>query len=68
MPGATGLALVEHLRDRGIGVPIILMTGDADASLDQKAAHLGVSALLRKPVNETAILAAIDEAMRRVRG
>ena len=62
MPGATGLALAEHLRDRGVGVPIILMTGDADASLDQKAAHLGVSALLRKPVNDAAILAAIEQA------
>jgi len=62
MPGATGLALVEQLRDRGIGVPIILMTGDADAGLDQKAANLGVSALLRKPVNEAVMLDAIERA------
>ena len=62
MPGATGLALVEHLRAHGIGVPIILMTGDADAGLDQKAAHLGVSALLRKPVTETVMLDTIERA------
>ena len=61
-PARQALRSSSSCEAHGIGVPIILMTGDADAGLDQKAAHLGVSALLRKPVTETVMLDAIERA------
>ena len=63
MTGETGLALTKLLRTAGIGVPVILMTGDVDAKLAVKAARCGAFALLSKPLHHTAIVEAIEAAV-----
>ena len=50
MPGETGLALAEFVRAAAENIPVILMTGDADATLAERAARCGAFALLGKPV------------------
>lgn len=63
MTGETGLALTKLLRTAGITIPVILMTGDADVKLAAKAARCGAFALLSKPLNDAAIVEAIEGAV-----
>jgi two-component system response regulator FixJ len=65
MIGETGLALANILRISGITIPVILMTGDADVTLEAKAARCGAVALLSKPVAEATITSAIEAAITR---
>jgi FixJ family two-component response regulator len=44
-----GLELLARLRARQSMLPAILITGQADRSIDQRAAHAGVLQVLRKP-------------------
>lgn len=63
MIGETGLALANMLRISGATIPVILMTGDADLTLEAKAARCGAFALLSKPVTEAVMLSAIEAAI-----
>ena len=49
MPGMDGLDVVSALHQRGIFVPIILITGRPDAGIADRAGKLGVIAVLEKP-------------------
>jgi FixJ family two-component response regulator len=51
MPGQTGIALVDTLRAIAARVPVILITGDADTSLAERAGTCGAVALLSKPID-----------------
>src|SRR6201981_2987686 len=59
MPGASGLDVVEHLRQRGIQPPTILISGLLDASTRQRPPRLGVRELLDKPVAAGRLIQAI---------
>jgi FixJ family two-component response regulator len=48
MPDMNGLELVARLRDRGVNMPAILVTGHTNGNLRRRAAAAGV-ALLNKP-------------------
>jgi len=63
MPGETGLALAEFVRTAEVGIPIILITGDADTTLAERAARCGASALLTKPVSDSELIDAIRAAV-----
>ena len=41
MKDGTGLELLEDIRQKGINVPFLLMSGDDDCLLEQKAKHCG---------------------------
>jgi two-component system response regulator FixJ len=56
MPGMTGLDLVARLRGEGINVPILLITGARSATIDARAAQLGVESVLDKPPAEEEVL------------
>ena len=43
----TGLDLVRETRERGIGVPFILLTAETDLAIRNVAAELGVMAVLK---------------------
>ena len=65
MPEMNGLELQQHLVGNGIKIPTILITAHADvASRDQA----GLIASLRKPLQEKALLDAIDKAVGDSRG
>jgi len=49
MPGMDGLDVVLALHQRGIFVPIILLTGRPDAGIAERAGKLGVMSVLDKP-------------------
>ena len=48
MPGMTGLELLARLRDRGVSIPAMIITGFANCTLRDRLAAAGVP-LIEKP-------------------
>lgn len=63
MPGMTGLELLIHLRKQGIGIPVIVVTGQGDAALKQRVLDAGALTMLQKPVNGNELSALIRSVM-----
>jgi two-component system response regulator FixJ len=63
MPDMTGLDLLLHLRKQGISVPVIVITGQGDAVLKQKALQAGAASMLHKPVDGEELIGLIEEVM-----
>jgi FixJ family two-component response regulator len=63
MPGVTGPELHELLRRRGTSIPIIYLTGRSSISIGVKAMKQGALDFLEKPVDESALLSAIESAL-----
>jgi two-component system, LuxR family, response regulator FixJ len=59
MPGLTGLEFVEELRKRGRLVPSVMITATTDPAVERRAAELGISRVLKKPLSNRELLAAI---------
>lgn len=57
MPGLTGVELTRLLRNDGLTVPIILMTGHADVQIQADAVKAGADLVVAKPVALDALLA-----------
>jgi FixJ family two-component response regulator len=66
-PGTTGLDFLGSAAGINLDLPVILLTGRADPALRARAAALGVSAFLEKPVADEVLLAAIHDAMNGAR-
>ena len=62
MPAITGLDLVARLRNRGNRVPALLITGSASPDLVERAAALGVEAVLEKPLANGELLRYLEDA------
>jgi two-component system response regulator FixJ len=65
MPGIDGLGLQTTLRQRGITLPVIIMTGHGDVPLAVAAMKAGASDFIEKPFSDATLLEAIATAMRR---
>ena len=63
MPGINGLTLARAIR-RDHAMPIILITAFPAPGLKQQAAAAGVSCLLRKPFNPSALIEELDTLLR----
>lgn len=64
MPGLSGEELYAELQARGISLPIIVVTADDDPAIRHKAQQLKAVAFFHKPVDGSALLDAIDWALR----
>lgn len=62
MPDVDGLEVQRLLADRGIGIPIIVLTGHGDVSLAVRAIKAGAIEFLEKPFDRTLLLTAVDQA------
>ena len=62
MPGINGLRFIRDLREEGIHVPVIAISGWAADQLDL-AEDYGADFTLAKPVGSDALLAAVDEVL-----
>lgn len=56
MPRMTGLQMIEHLSERGVTIPALLITGIHDVDVERKAASLGVMTVLEKPMSHHELL------------
>lgn len=64
MPGMTGIGLQRELKARGQQIPIIFITGHKDEAVRAQAFNEGASDVLLKPFSDTALLAALNKALR----
>jgi FixJ family two-component response regulator len=64
MPGMTGLALQRELGLRGQKIPIIFITALNNEAVRAKAFEQGAARFLLKPFSNTALLSAIEAALR----
>ena len=60
MPGMDGLEVQQSLRDAGVLLPVIIMTGHGDVSLAVQAMKAGAVDFIEKPFEKQALLGAID--------
>lgn len=65
MPGISGLDLLRILRERGIDLPVIVMTGHAHVSMAVQALKDGAADFIEKPFDDTIFLASVREALNR---
>lgn len=63
MPGLDGLSLQDLLAERGSQRPIVFLTGRGDILTSVRAMKHGAVDFLTKPVDETALLKAVREAL-----
>jgi two-component system response regulator FixJ len=63
MPGMDGLELQARLNDRGILLPVIVMTGQGDVPTAVRAMKAGAVDFIEKPFADERLLAAIESAL-----
>ena len=63
MPGMGGLALFQRLRESHAACPVVFLTGHGDIPMAVKAVQEGAFEFLTKPVDETVLLDAVQQAL-----
>jgi two-component system response regulator FixJ len=67
MPGMDGLEVQKTLRDKGVTLPVIIMTGHGDVSLAVQAMKAGAVDFIEKPFEKAVLLSAIEHGVERLR-
>lgn len=65
LPDLNGLELQERLANDEIELPIVFITGHGDVPMSVRAMKAGAVEFLTKPLDDQALLRAIDEALAR---
>lgn len=65
MPGMSGLDLQQELIRRRWEIPIVFITATGDQTIRPRVLAQGAVACLSKPFSETALLNAVNAALRR---
>lgn len=65
MPGMSGLDLQRELQLRGQKIPVVFITAQRDEAKWARAMDQGAVQILLKPFSDTALLEALNEAVRR---
>jgi two-component system, LuxR family, response regulator FixJ len=65
MPGMGGLAVQEAMQARGIGLPVIFVSGHADVPIVVRAFRGGAVDFIEKPYNEQLLLDSVQRALNR---
>jgi len=63
MPKMSGIELIQQLRDRGIEIPVIVITGHGDIRLAVDAMKVGAEDFLEKPFEDDVLLRAVERAL-----
>jgi len=67
MPGMDGLEVQRALRERGVTLPVVVMTGHGDISVAVRAMKAGAVDFIEKPFEKAALLASLEEGFARLR-
>ena len=66
MPEMDGLQVQLALQDRGIGYPVIVMTGHGDVTVAVQAMKAGAVDFIEKPFEKAVLIEAIEEGFSRI--
>ena len=64
MPGISGLTVLETLVAQGVDQPVIMLTGHGTVQMCRRAFKAGAAEFLEKPVNDEALLEALQNGVR----
>jgi len=65
MPGITGIDLLRRIKELGIDIPVIVITGHGDISLAVEAMKIGAVDFLEKPFDDDTLLTAVRGSLNR---
>ena len=65
MPGLGGLAVQQLLRERGLDLPVIFVSGHADVPIVVRAFKAGACDFIEKPYSDQLLLDSVQEALER---
>ena len=65
MPGMDGLGLLENLKQRGVEIPVVVLTGHGDEFTAASCLQAGADAFLDKPPERATLLLAVSNAAAR---
>jgi DNA-binding NtrC family response regulator len=63
MPGLDGLGLMENLNQRGLEIPIVILTGHGDEFTSSQCLEAGAAGYLTKPPDRAELLLAVQGAV-----
>jgi len=63
MPEMSGLELIGRLKELGVALPVVVMTGHADVPLAIQAMKAGVHDFIEKPFDDEILLGAVRSAL-----
>ena len=66
MPGMDGLEVQEALNDRGIALPVVIMTGHGDITIAVRAMKAGAVDFIEKPFEKAVLMGALERAWQRL--
>jgi FixJ family two-component response regulator len=64
MPGISGLTVLDSLVAQGVDQPVIMLTGHGTVEMCRRAFKAGAAEFLEKPVDDEALLEALQSAVR----
>lgn len=67
MPGMDGLGVQQALKEKGVMLPVIIMTGHGDVGLAVKAMKAGAIDFIEKPFEKATLLGAIEQGLNQLR-
>jgi len=66
MPEVDGLEVQKLLVERGVTMPVIILTGHGDVSIAVRAMKMGAVEFIEKPFEKAVLVAAIEAAFERI--
>ena len=66
MPGISGVDLLHRLRELGVQMPVIVITGHGDVQLAVEAMKIGARDFIEKPFDDELLLGAVRTALNDV--
>jgi two-component system response regulator FixJ len=64
MPGMTGLEVQAALKERGLEIPVVFLTGHGDIPMAVKALQCGAADFLEKPVPGSILIDRVQRALK----